>query len=186
MRGYFLLFTLISIILLSCTRSTNTDPWSYAIEYKVIDPNDWEIFNGDVFRVKYPADWTNLGSFDEAEFVLIPPSTMEQITTCNVTFMTEETGLIQNARKYADKSLEQIIQHYTDIIIEGNTSIRIGEIEAVKLLYTFNNNGTDYKIKQALFINNGMGYVLTFGGLTDDYSAYESTFDSIMCTIQFR
>ena len=80
-RSYYVLFVLIPVVVLSCKRSQKYDSWREATEYKLIDPTNWELVEGNTYSIKYPSDWTSLGSFDQAETVLLPPSTMEEITS---------------------------------------------------------------------------------------------------------
>ena len=124
------------------------------------------------FSIDGPAGWSISEDQDGVEVGFL-----DDATGSSINVVVEETNM--RLSQYVDASLENVILLYEDYTVESEGSRILGELRGYEVVATITEQefGLGLKLKQAIFVENGKGYVITAGALESEYDNVLATFE---------
>ncbi len=135
------------------------------------------------YSIEYPSTWQK----EESLAFISPPTSPSDRSPEIVTITTEllpasDFGL----DSYSEAALSQV-ETFQDFNLLNSSSITLGGLPAHMIVYSFTDqNQTPLQNLQAWTVKDGMAYVITYGGIPEEFQSSLPALQNIMDSFRFE
>jgi len=142
----------------------------------------WELYENSEhgFQISYPEDWVESTSPGSA-VAFTDPDEDDFIENVNV-FV--ESSYEYSLSDYAQAGRQSFLSVIEDGVISGEKDITVNGVDAQEWIITWSFQGIELKQRQACFVSDGKGYVITCSALPATYTTYVATFDEFISSFK--
>jgi len=141
-------------------------------------------YNNNVygFSMTPPSGWTVNVGVSGTVVMFVGPVVPETGGNVNINVVVGNTT--ETLSQASDSIRANYPIDFTNFSIVSENSRNIGGLISYEIVYTFTQQGFDFKEKQVLLIENGTDFIISCTATPSNYDAYLTTFDQSIQTFQ--
>jgi hypothetical protein len=146
--------------------------YSRDYRFSIVFPQKWEIASDE--------DVTSLGAISERE------SGSDAFRENILVGSFDLGGQAYTLQQYFDGNMEYLKEKVPDIKVVSTKNIKVGDSDAIKVVYTSTIDGQQYETVQVFLIKDGRGFIITAMGEEKSFDKFSGEFDAAVSSFRFE
>lgn len=151
--------------------------------------SNWETLSEENYTVQYPSDWDldQSGTLGTSFFMFSPVENDDDTFRENINLIQQSLeGLGVDLAQFVEVSEGQIKSMITNAKMIESKTIKNGNIQYHKFIYTGDQGQYHLKFEQYFFLQNEQAYVLTFTSESSKFADYQAIGEKILQSFSIK
>lgn len=134
------------------------------------------------FSLKYPSDWAK----EESLTFISPQTSKADQAPESISISTEMLPINLTLEQYSNSAINMLAEQFPNFTIIGERYATLSGFDAYMITYTYTEDAREIQLMQIWTVVDGIAYVLTYGGVPDEFNdslpVLEDMIDSFQIT----